>query len=147
MLYAVQHTAEIRKAARDVAMHLQLPIFSAGGPLYPWKVVGRRVEVHGPVEWINLIYNAAAVVTNSFHGLAFSLTLGKRVIVSPLTGTMAARNDRLHQLCRALGIVETVIAGSTTDVVPRDINWTLVNARLDAGREASLAFLREALGC
>ncbi len=84
--YSLQNSSETRPVAREVAAFYGLPIWSAGGPLLPWKVLGRRIETRGPLQWINLINGAAAVVTNSFHGLVFSLLLKKRVVLTLLTG-------------------------------------------------------------
>ena len=47
-----------------------------------------------PGEWVSLIRNASFVVTNSFHGTAFSLLFKKPFIVAGLTGEKAAANAR-----------------------------------------------------
>lgn len=145
LLYSLQNTAEIRHAARDVATYYRLPIWSSGGPLLPWKVMGRRVETRSPQQWINLVNSAAAVVTNSFHGLVFSLLLKKRVILSPLSGEVSLRNDRMIHLCNALGVTDEVMTNDVSGTIRKEINWELVNRRLAEYRKSSLDFLRQAL--
>ena len=145
LLYALQNSAEIRQAARDVANYYSLPIWSAGGPLLPWKVLGRRIETRGPLQWINLINGAAAVVTNSFHGLVFSLLLKKRVVLTPLTGSVASRNNRMTHLCAVLGVREQVASVDPRRSLVKEMNWDAVDSNLSEQRGASLAFLVSAL--
>jgi len=145
LLYALQNSPEIRQSAKDVADHFGLPIWSAGGPLVTWRVLGRRIEVHSPSQWVNLIHGAAAVVTNSFHGVAFSLLFKKPVVFTPLTGTMASRNDRMIHLCDTLGVARDVIPSDVAAAIRREINWESVARRLAEYRESSLQFLRRAL--
>lgn len=145
LLYSLQNSDEIRQAARTVARYHGLPIWSAGGPLLPWKVLGRRIETRSPLHWINLINGAAAVVTNSFHGLVFSLLLKKRVILSPLVGSVAARNDRMRHLCATLGVTPEVMPENVAEGMRKEINWELVARNLGEYRASSLDFLRQAL--
>ena len=145
LLYSVQNSAAIHQIAQVTAAYYGLPIWSANGPLLPWKVLGRRIEERSPLQWINLVHGAAAVVTNSFHGLAFSLLLKKRVVLSPLTGPMAKGNERMVHLCDILGINQDVIPAKAAETIRSDINWDLVANRLAEHRESSLCFLRNAL--
>lgn len=145
LLYSLQNSEEIRRTARNVSTYLGAKIWSAGGPLLPWKVIGRRTTVRGPIQWINLIHNAEAVVTNSFHGLAFSLLLKKRVIVSPLSGAIRTRNERLFNLCDVLDVRKPVVSTDTSSTFSREIDWERVHQRLAESRASSLQFLRDAL--
>lgn len=145
LLYSLQNSDEIRQATRAVAKFYGLPIWSAGGPLLPWKVLGRRIETRSPLHWINLINGAAVVVTNSFHGLVFSLLLKKRVILSPLVGAMAARNDRMLHLCTTLGVTPVVVPGKLAEGMRKEIDWDLVARNLSEYRASSMDFLRQAL--
>lgn len=145
LLYSLQNSAEIRRAARELSTHYGLPIWSIDGPLLPWKVLGRRIESRGPLQWINLINGAAAVVTNSLHGLIFSLMLKKRVIVSPQTGPFLSKNERMMHLCNALGVTREVIPTDVSDAIRREINWDLLDQNLTEYRQSSLYFLRNAL--
>ena len=143
--YALQNNEGIRRVTRQVAAHYGLPIKSSGGPLLPWKSVGKRVEVRDPQQWLGLFANADAVVTNSFHGLVFSLLLKKRVYFPPLSDGLAARNERLLHLCNALGVSEQVVVKNVSETIRRDINWDNVARRLKEHRSSSLEFLRSSL--
>lgn len=143
--YALQNNEGIRRVTREVAAHYGLPIKSSGGPLFPWKSVGKRIEVRDPQQWLGLFANADAVVTNSFHGLVFSLLLRKRVFFPPLAGAIAARNERILHLCESLGVSEEVIASDISAVIKKEINWDNVALKLAEYRASSMEFLRSAL--
>jgi hypothetical protein len=147
LLYSLQNSDEIRQAARAVAKYYGLPIWSAGGPLLPWKILGRRIETRSPLHWINLINGAAAVVTNSFHGLVFSLLLKKRVILSPLVGLAGARNDRMRHLCAILGVTPEVMPENVAEGIRKEIDWELMTRNLSEYRASSIEFLSFALKC
>lgn len=84
-----------------------------------------------PEEWVGLFYNAAYVVTNSFHGTAFSINFNKKMIVEG--------NTRITDLLDKLA-VKYVCEDSVIDL-RENINWESVNAALDALREESCRFL------
>lgn len=48
-------------------------------------------------EWLSLIRNARYVVTNSFHGMVFSIIFNKPFVVIPLAGSFTRMNDRYLQ--------------------------------------------------
>ncbi len=53
-------------------------------------------------DYLNLIYNAQYVVTNSFHGLAFSIIFEKSFEIIELKGEMEKRKIRLLDLIQKL---------------------------------------------
>ena len=49
-------------------------------------------------DWIQLIENAKYVITNSFHGMAFSIIMNAPFIVIPLAGSFVRMNGRISLL-------------------------------------------------
>ena len=62
-----------------------------------------RVSVQ---DYLSLIYNAQQVVTNSFHGLAFSIIFEKTFEVIDCTGELGKRKIRLYELLQKLQLKE-----------------------------------------
>ncbi|MBD5496299.1 MAG: polysaccharide pyruvyl transferase family protein [Lachnospiraceae bacterium] len=92
-----------------------------------------------PEEWTGLFYHAACVVTNSFHGTAFSINFNKKVIIG-LSDLEQNGNTRITSLLDDLAI-EYDCEDSIIDL-SKDMNWDSVNVMLDALREDSYRFLQ-----
>ena len=145
LLYGLQHSPEIQMTAKSVADYMNKPLWSCGGPLLFWKRAGIRKPETDPLQWLKQINGASVVVTNSYHGMIFSLLMRKRVVVVPLQGSNSASNERLFHLCDVLGIREQVIPKELRQSLAKDMDWDTFDARLAEQRQASIAFLRTAL--
>ena len=145
LIYALQHSPEIHAVARETAAYMNKPLWSCGGSLLPWKRAGKRQTEEGPLKWLERINEASVVVTNSYHGMIFSLLLRKRVIVVPLQGSLNAANVRLFHLCDTLGIREQVMPVNLRGSLAQEMDWNTFDSNLAEQRAASLAFLRSAL--
>lgn len=95
-----------------------------------------------PEEFVGYFQNAAYIVTNSFHGLAFSVNLNKTFFVDLLPPSWPA-NSRLEQLLKTTGL-ENRLLDNLTDI-DAPIDWNDVNSRLQAAREQSIHFLQTIL--
>ena len=69
-----------------------------------------RIDV-GPKEWVELLYNARAVVTDSFHGVCFSVLFNKRFIALKRFGDndKCSENSRVLDLMSELGLIDNLI--------------------------------------
>lgn len=93
-------------------------------------------------EMLNSIENAALVITDSFHGTAFSVNLGKQFVVIP-----NVKNPlRVENLLSILGLSERILPDINAAMQPLD--WNGINARLDELRNESIDWLQHAVsGC
>ena len=102
--------------------------------------------VHGSVEgWIAALHNAAFVVTDSFHGTAFSILFNKPFVAYSNASRGSAR---FLSLLKMFGLEGRLVGSSNELDVERmlqPIDWAAVNARIDTLRQDSLAFLTSAL--
>ena len=69
--------------------------------LRPRRRVDEVVRNAGPRQFVSLIANASYVVTNSFHGTAFSVIFGKSFNTWISSGTSPWRIEELLQECGA----------------------------------------------
>lgn len=97
-----------------------------------------------PGEALDLIKNAAFVVTNSFHGMVFSLQYEKEFIV--YTGT--AGENRIASLLGRCGIGERLLDSYANGELPtmKPIDYGTVKAALHKERKESLDYLKQSLG-
>lgn len=93
-----------------------------------------------PGEWLYLVHHARCVVTNSFHGTAFSINYRKNFFVefSSLT------NSRLSHIVNVLGLEDRIVSNAESHA-PMETDYTKTDLVLPALREESLDFLRNAL--
>lgn len=106
--------------------------------LYP---EGEYFKLVGPREFIWLIDHADFVVTESFHGTAFSVNLGKNF----LSFMKRIKNDgRIGTLLSALELTNRIYKPSMK-IPADDIDYSSVSEKLDGLRESSMKYLRECL--
>ena len=95
----------------------------------------------GPSEFLNYIRNADTVVTNSFHGCAFSVVFRKEFYCIPHT----TRGVRMVDLLKELNLEKRIIKNATN--LPKDkIDYKKVEQKLSILRDDSLGFLKDSLG-
>lgn len=64
-----------------------------------------------PGEWLYLIKNSAYVVTNSFHGVIFSIIYRKNFVYIPTKGKMSSANERIYSILSKLNITGRIYSG------------------------------------
>ena len=99
----------------------------------------------GPSEFVWLFANAQMVLTNSFHGTAFSLNMEKNFFV--VTPARKQNNSRQKSILHLVGLENRLII-EESPMPHRDnfkVDYNVVSPRLDAARVDSLNYLRKAL--
>jgi hypothetical protein len=110
---------------------------------------GIELAAAGPLEFVQLIDNASCVLTDSFHGVAFSINLGKQFGAfrrfdddDPI-----CQNSRIYNILGKTHLESRLITPDTTPslFVEEHIKYDLVRPLLDSEREQSLAYLKKAI--
>jgi len=100
---------------------------------------GRLMNV-GPAEFLYLVHNSSAVVTNSYHGLVFSLLYHK----TPYVMLNDSKLDvRMTDLTSYVGLSGNVVSASDTRRRDTNINWQNVDNRLRDLRQTGVSFLEQ----
>lgn len=107
--------------------------------LYDHKVINDA----GVEEWLGWFMNASYIITNSFHGMCFSVIFKKKAFLFERDRT----DSKMPDLCNMLGLHNCLIPCDdkiikTDDL---DINWKDVYSRLDEVRGISNDFLKRML--
>ena len=101
----------------------------------------------GPAEFVSLIRNATYICTDSFHGTVFSILHHKPFVVFDRypQGAKVSKNTRIVSLCDNLGLVSRRFSGNIAEQIAQPIDYGRVEAALATMREASAAYLDNAL--
>jgi hypothetical protein len=98
------------------------------------------ITTAGPIDFLGLFFHAEYVLTNSFHGTAFSILFNKQFCsYKPEQGSA-----RITDLLDQLGVPQRYVH-SSKDVIFSRIDWESVNARLAFLREESLNYIQSVL--
>ena len=101
----------------------------------------------GPSEFLAYFAGAQYVVTNSFHGTAFSVNFGKECYI-PINDTLPpekALHERVKSLLTQIEAEESMIPASNPMLQSRDLNKEKIAANLARLRRESLEYLKHAL--
>lgn len=94
----------------------------------------------GIVEWLSNIRDAKYVITNSFHGMMFSLIFNTPFVVVPVIGTKM--NDRIMTVLSSVGLMDRIVEDAYS-IPQTDIDWDSVNSKLEENREKGIAYLKK----
>lgn len=95
----------------------------------------------GPGEWLSHISGADYVVTNSFHGVAFSINFNKQFFFE-LPPEKSGVGSRLADITARYGLSERELSVADTEAV---IDYTDINQKLNDDRLASEEFIKQFL--
>lgn len=136
----ILHNGQV--AAHSVADHLASTYFN-GQRLYDREPIS-------PLDWLSQLRHANYVLTNSFHGLVFSLVFERPFMVVAVEGAGESMNGRFRTLLKSVCLEERLLTSLDVQRVDtlysQPIDWPKVRYALDSMRDASAEFLLGALG-
>ena len=98
-----------------------------------------------PLEWLQLIRKAKYVITNSFHGVAYSIIFRKQFLLIPQDGSMSNQNCRYLNLLEKLELTNRIYTykHSIKTQLEENINWEQVATEENNFIAISKAFLEQ----
>ena len=106
LVYDFESNKEIERFCKEYAKEKGLKIYSINDT-YPKLYADRNFSSAGPREFLSLIYNCDAFVSNSFHGTAFSIIFGKPVFV--FNRKRHKVNSRMESLTKMFEIEDCIV--------------------------------------
>jgi len=108
------------------------------------KRSGSNIAASGPAKFINYLAGASYIVTNSFHGTAFSLNFEKPFVAVTLPEKRGLEiNSRITDLLELTGMSHRrATTNEEIDRVPLEVDFTDARAKLAAAREDSWELLK-----
>lgn len=137
LLYTIKPDKKLEKYALEAAKKKQMPLIYISDTLLRRKKI-IYIPYATPEEWVGLFAGASYIITNSFHGTAFSISFNKKFIIGLSTEPHNV-NSRIIDLLRELEITATV--KDTYILSDNNINWDTVNFRLKEMRKTCFQFL------
>jgi hypothetical protein len=97
-------------------------------------------------EWLGWIAGCRLMVTNSFHGMAFSILYHRPIVVLTKFGvTRRGGDDRLFTLLEAVGLLERIYQGEFDKLADTPMDYAQVDQLLAKYRSRSMDFLFRSL--
>lgn len=143
LLYQTENNRQLLDCAHRAAEQLKKSIVSVnyyrhGRSAPSWLETRGGI---GPAQFLGYIRDASCVITNSFHGTAFSILFEKPFIVFP----HSTRNARIDGLLEKSGLGSRLVKENsllTDKMIQAPVDWPDVSKRLAADRERSATFIR-----
>ena len=132
----------IYRTARKVEAQKKLTVVTYSDCFLREKDADKTVTFTSPGDILALFYYADAVVTNSFHGTAFSINLNKQFWVY-MPSSFSTRISSILDLCKLNSRLLT--EEITESQILETIDFSQSNAVLDVERGKALQFLSKAL--
>lgn len=140
--YNIADKRLIYQSVRNIAAEYKLKVVTFTTSYKKERLADKTFRFANPGEFLSLMNYADYVVTNSFHGTAFSLNLNKQFWVYMPTG-FSTRISSLLELCGLeRRLLTDVIEGNQMEEI---IDYEKVNMVLDRERNKAMDFLKRAI--
>ncbi|TQS70061.1 hypothetical protein ERN12_15555 [Rhodobacteraceae bacterium] len=144
--YILDRTPDKQALAAELSDQLGLPVRTTNGTLFLDAEEKSHPNSFFVEGWLAAFHGAEFVLTDSFHGMAFSILFNKPFIAY---GNQQRGLGRFTSLLRLVGLEDRlVVDAASVDIAQmlKPIDWEAVNERLAGLRTQSMAFLANALG-
>ena len=108
-----------------------------------------------PQEWLACVRDCKLMITNSFHGCAFAITMNTPFVALKLGGDASPMNTRFEQLLGLFDLqnrlvsnldeLKAIVNSALNKNVCGEIAWDKINAKLAKWRTVGIEFLAENL--
>ncbi|MDO4550723.1 MAG: polysaccharide pyruvyl transferase family protein [Planctomycetia bacterium] len=141
LFYPLECPIEVCAYTYQLSKKTGLPVIQIGEREFCKEIQAKYVTC-GPGEFLSLVRNATHIVTNSFHGMAFSIIFNKNFLVSygqsPYRKAMNGRFDTIIEKFN----LQNRIFNESSDIFT-EINYAPINATIQNEQEKSFAYLQK----
>jgi exopolysaccharide biosynthesis predicted pyruvyltransferase EpsI len=137
LIYQVGMSSFLLKKAKEIARLTGLRVLTVPFPIGGLIKTGINMSA-GPQKWIGLIKNAELVITDSFHGSAFSIMYNKRFFVCLSEGSTRIRN-----LLNTFNLNSALLLPGVGLSIDYKVDWSEVNSVLSIERQRSKDILSD----
>lgn len=98
----------------------------------------------GPKEFVEYISNASYILTDSYHGILFSINFNKQFIaLKRFKENKLSQNSRVFNILKSFDLDDRLYNGEFLNL--NEIQYKKINIKLNKRREESLDFLKRSL--
>ena len=94
----------------------------------------------GADEWLGYLLNAKLVITDSFHGVAFSINNN-----IPFYAIISRGGNRITSILDGVGLRDRLITSAEEMDFSKEIDWKSVNEKLEEVRKENQDWLKESI--
>ena len=138
LIYSFGMTDSIYSTAKKIAKERNLKIIMISNSLRYYKNI-TKFKGCGPLEFLNLFYYADFIITNSFHGTAFSINFKKEFFVETSQGQAVSVNSRIKCFLELLSVEKRDLQYAN-ETIP--VNYNKINQKLIELRKESMKYLK-----
>lgn len=140
-VYMTEKNDDLIRYVRELSMKKKMLIVTLKNEE---DIVGENIYIDdaaGPAEFLGYIHKADYVVTNSFHGTAFSIIYQKRFMVFQHSSV----GERISNILKIHELENRIYQKNIDTEIDRAIEWDRVEQRTETNMEISRRFLMEQL--
>ena len=138
LLYTAPRSRLLKDAVKYFSKEFGLKVISIDQAFFPLSDVDIHIKDAGPKEFIEYFNNAEFIITDSFHGLCFSINFNiPFVAISP-----GKKSNRLESLVNLLNLEKRLVASSSEFInIKKEIYSEKISLNLQKEREISKTLL------
>lgn len=140
LIYALGPDERLTKIAKKIAKEKKVEIIELNDKAKK-DYFCKQISDASPEEFLSLIKNAKAVITNSFHGTIFSIIFKKEFY----TITRLNRNSRMENILKIVGMEDRLINDISDLRKVKEQDYEKAYIRLNEEKQKSKDFLKNAL--
>jgi hypothetical protein len=145
LVYMVRYDRKLLSLAKELETKLKLEIIYIVSPAVRYKMGLRGIKCLyriAPEKWIEYFNEAEMILTNSFHGIAFSINFNKQFYgCFDRTGDVNGTNSRMESILEMFNLKNRVISDIEQVSLNNVIDYDNVNEKLNDERIKSFHFI------
>lgn len=140
--YNIVDKSKLYETARRIAKDNKLQIVTFSWNMKNEPLADKTIKWASPGDFLSLMYNADFVLTNSFHGTAFSINLNKQFLVYLPSGF----GTRIMSILSLAKLGHRLMTGDEEEIPYKElIDYSVTNEILEMERTKAMDFLNKAL--
>lgn len=147
LCYFLGNNKKYYNYAKKIAKEKKLELLIIPTNSFSINKRGKVLYDCGPKEFVEYIYNASLILTDSYHGMLFSINFNKNfVIFERFNNNRESQNSRIYSTLNEFSLFARLysnIKNNNAEVF--ETNYTNVNKILNEKRRISIDFLNESL--
>ncbi|MDO5975340.1 polysaccharide pyruvyl transferase family protein [Flavivirga jejuensis] len=138
LVYGFKRQKNLYEYARKLGQKLNVKVYAINTNIEDYFLdIDKYFWNASPEAFVKLIKNSEAVVTNSFHGLSFSIIFNKPFHLFSRKGKA---NSRMLNLLSDLNLSDRVI--NSEELVSNEVNFSEANEFISSRRNFSIEFIK-----
>ena len=110
-------------------------------------IIGESLNPYSVESWIYKIRNSSFVITNSFHGMVFSIIFHVPFIITLSKNSTSQMNDRFYSLLSTFGLEHRISYENDCEqlfsLLEEKIDWQKIDLELMELREKAAIFFEQ----